>query len=227
MRGLRGTDGEAESGTGARKAAGAVVTALVALAVLAAGCSAGGSGLQDEGEAPDAPTKGTPSPGPSSSTGLFAQAVDAAALLKADPEVSARVKADLRPCAADSYPVDTSYGMLTGGSSPDVVVNVMTCGDAVGLATYVYRADGGRYENVFAVEEPAVYAAIDRGDLVVTKQVYASGDPVAEPSGEEVTTYRWSAGKFAQEYWVRNEYSRSVGGGEGVASAETPTPAED
>nr|WP_309140410.1 hypothetical protein [Streptomyces sp. PKU-EA00015] len=208
--------------------AGSTATAgLVAFALLAAGCSTGGSGVQDEGAAPsDHAGKATPSPASSGSAGQFTKAVDAVELLKNDPKVSARVKADLRPCAKDSYPVDTSYGVLTGSSAPDVVVNVMTCADAVGMGTYVYRENGDTYENVFAVEEPAVYSAIDRGDLVVTKQVYAKGDPVAEPSGEEVTTYRWSAGKFTQQFWVRNEYSRSVGEGEVVAT-DVPAPSDN
>ena len=51
----------------------------------------------------------------------------------------------------------------------------------MGVGSYVYREEGGRYENVFAAEEPPVYAEIDRGDLVVTKQVYEKGDPVVEP----------------------------------------------
>ncbi|MFI2372486.1 hypothetical protein [Streptomyces sp. NPDC018833] len=219
MRGLTGT-----SGSGTRVAGSTATAGLVAFALFAAACSTGGSGLQDEGAAPsDHAAKATPSPAPSGSAGQFTRAVDAVELLKNDPKVSARVKADLRSCAKDSYPVDTSYGILTGSSAPDVVVNVMTCADAVGLGTYVYRENGDTYENVFAVEEPAVYSAIDRGDLVVTKQVYAKGDPVAEPSGEEVTTYRWTAGKFTQQFWVRNEYSRSVGEGEVVAS-DPPAP---
>lgn len=220
MRGLT------DRGSG-RWVAGSTATAgLVAFALLAVGCSTGGSGLQDEGAAPsEHAANATPSPAPSGSAGQFTKAVDAVELLKNDPKVSARVKADLRPCAKDSYPVDTSYGVLTGSSGPDVVVNVMTCADAVGMGTYVYREKGDTYENVFSVEEPAVYAAIDRGDLVVTKQVYAKGDPVAEPSGEEVTTYRWSAGKFIQQFWVRNEYSRSVGEGEVVAT-EPPAPSD-
>ena len=76
--------------------------------------------------------------------------VDAVQLVKRDPRVSERVRTDLKPCTGDEYPVDASYGTLTGGSSADVVVNVMTCGDAVGVGTYVYRArSDGTYQNVF------------------------------------------------------------------------------
>ncbi|MEU1279316.1 hypothetical protein [Streptomyces sp. NPDC005805] len=228
MRGLRGrgTDNGGDSGLSGR-AGGTAAAVLAALALFSAGCSTGGSGVQDEGAAPsDTVAKATPSAAPSPDASRFTDAVDAVRLLKSDPKVSDRVKADLRPCARDSYPVDTSYGTLTGAGAPDVVVNVMTCGDAVGMGTYVYREDGKGYKNVFTAEEPSVYAAIDRGDLVVTRPVYASGDPVSEPSGEEVTTYRWAGDRFTQQYWVRNEYSRSVGEGD-VLPSEAPDPADE
>lgn len=209
-------------------ASGAAVAGLAAVGLFTAACSSGGTGVQDEGAAPpESVAKATPSSVPSSSSAAqFAKSVDAVELIKSDPKVSERVKADLKPCGRDTYPVDTSYGHLTGGTSPDVVVNVMTCGDSVGMGTYVYRANGEKYENVYAAEEPTVYSAIDRGDLVVTKQVYANGDPVAKPSGEEVTTYHWTSGKFVQLHWVRNEFNRAVGEGEVVAT-EPPTKNEN
>lgn len=90
--------------------------------------------------------------------------MNAVKLVMGDPKVSRQFKDDLKPCTGDEYPIDTSYGTLTGGSAADVVVNVMTCGDSVGVGTYVYqrRADGS-YGNVFATEVPAVYGTIDRG----------------------------------------------------------------
>ncbi len=108
------------------------------------------------------------------------------------------MKRELKPCVADEYPVDVSYGNLTGEARDDVVVNVLTCGDAVGIGAYVYRPQGDGYVNVFSAEEPPVYAEMDRGDLVVTKQVYDRGDPVSSPSGEVVITYRWISGRFAE-----------------------------
>ena len=214
MRGLKG-----RAGNSSLAASGAAVAGLAAVGLFTVACSSGGTGVQDEGAAhADAVAKATPSPVPSAGgAAQFAKSVDAVELIKSDPKVSERVKADLKPCDRDSYPVDTSYSNLTGGTSPDVVVNVMTCGDAVGMGTYVYRANGAKYENVYAAEEPTVYSAIDRGDLVVTKQVYAKGAPVGEPFGEEITTYHWSSGKFVQLHWVRNEFNRAVGAGEVVA----------
>ncbi|WP_442806257.1 hypothetical protein [Streptomyces sp. NBC_01317] len=201
--------------TGERLTGGRLAAAMAGAAVLcllAAGCSTGGTGTRDEGAAVTAPVeRGVPTPRASAVPPV--RTVDAASLLREDPEVSKRIKADLKPCSEGAYPVDTSYGNLTGGSVPDVVVNVMTCGDAVGIGTYVYREKDETYENVFAVEEPAVYATIDRGELVLTQQVYAKGDPVAYPSGEDVVTYSWSDTKFTERYRVRNNYSSAVGDG--------------
>ncbi|WP_418958405.1 hypothetical protein [Streptomyces tritici] len=200
---------------------------VTALAVLLAGCSTGGTGSRDEGAAradSSAPSS-VDSPAPSAGAGYATDRPDPIELLKADPKLGARVKESLKPCAADAYPVDTSYGNVTGGSGPDVVVNVMTCGDAVGIGTYVYRraAADKEYQNVFMAEDAAVYATIDRGDLIVTKQIYAKGDPVAYPSGEDVLTYRWTGNKFVQTDWVHNEYSKAVGDG-GIDGPATAAP---
>ncbi|MGC0348973.1 hypothetical protein RKD34_004553 [Streptomyces sp. SAI-218] len=94
----------------------------------------------------------------------------------------------------------------------------MTCADLVGVGSYVYREEDGSYQNVFQTEEPPVYAEIDRGDLVVTKQVYEKGDPVSDPSGENVITYRWVSGRFAAVYRTHSDYG-SVG--------TEPSPAPD
>ncbi|MEU6390042.1 hypothetical protein [Streptomyces sp. NPDC046939] len=192
--------------------------------VLAA-CSAGGTGARDEGPARTDPVGSTDSAAtakatPSASPTEVPDTVDAVRLLKHDPKVSADIKSDLKPCVADEYPVDVSYGNLTGGATDDVLVNVMTCGDAVGIGTYVYQDDGGAYRNVFQAEEPPVYAEIDRGDLVVTKQVYEKGDSVSSPSGEEILTYRWSGDGFKQEGRTHNAYSHAVDGA-------SPAPTDD
>jgi len=188
---------------------------------LTAACATGGTGARDEGPAHDADTVAgatTPTASASASPTRAAKHVDAVELVKDDPQVSAEVKGDLKPCVGDEYPVDVSYGELTGASSSDIVVNVMTCGDAVGIGSYVYRRQGAGYENVFKAEEPPVYAEIDRGDLVVTQQLYKKGDPVSYPSSEEVITYGWSSTHFAVESRTRNDYSNAVGG------ADTATP---
>lgn len=198
-------------------------TALGLFAALLVGCSAGGTGARDEGPARAAPA-GTAVPSPTSTPAASAmpKTADAVRLVKRDPEVSSDIKRDLKPCVGDEYPVDVSYGELTGGPANDIVVNVMTCGDAVGIGTYVYRDVSGAYRNVFKAEEPPVYAEIDRGALVVTKQVYEKGDSVASPSGEDVLTYRWSGGRFVQDDRTHHEYSNVVGG-----NSPVPSPPDD
>ncbi|MFF3661494.1 hypothetical protein [Streptomyces olivochromogenes] len=209
-------------GTRARqvlKAGSAVTAALAALGLFLTACATGGTGARDEGPASsEAVAKGAaPSPARSASP---SKRVDAIKLVKDDPEVSDSVKSALtKPCVADEYPVDVSYGDLTGGTTDDVVVNVMTCGDAVGIGSYVYREESGRYENVFKTEEPPVYAEIDRGDLVITQQLYKKGDPVEYPSSEEVITYGWTATHFTERSRTHNDYSNAVGG------VDTPAPA--
>ncbi|WP_329219925.1 hypothetical protein OG352_25010 [Streptomyces sp. NBC_01485] len=202
--------------TPARGTIQAVITAmsvLAALALFVASCATGGTGARDEGPAhTDAVAGVTPSPSPSLTPTDAPDRADAVRLVKDDPSVSAEVKRELKPCVGDEYPVDVSYGDLTGGSGNDVIVNVLTCGDLVGVGSYVYRESDGGYENVFKAEEPPVYAEIDRGDLVVTKQVYEKGDPVSSPSGENVITYRWASGRFVKEFSWHNDYSGVVGG---------------
>ncbi|MFJ1564790.1 hypothetical protein [Streptomyces erythrochromogenes] len=195
--------------------AGTIV--LVGTAVFAVGCATGGTGLRDGGPArTDTASKTAPTdtaPASASGSGAPLKKVDPVALLMADPKVSSEVKRDLKPCTGKEYPVDVSYGKVTGGPVTDIVVNVLSCADALGRGSYVYRADGGKYENVFSDEQPPVYAEIDRGDLVVTKQVYGKSDTLAYPSGEDVITYRWNGEKFTEQDRVHSEYSNVVDGG--------------
>ncbi|WP_051806923.1 hypothetical protein [Streptomyces sp. NRRL F-2664] len=205
--------------------AGTIV--LVGTAVFAVGCATGGTGLRDGGPArTDTVARTAPSgsatdtsPASASPSGTSLKKVDPVGLIMADPKVSAEVKKDLKPCTGKEYPVDVSYGKVTGGPVADIVVNVLSCADALGRGSYVYRADGGRYENVFSDEQPPVYAEIDRGDLVVTKQVYGKSDALAYPSGEDVITYRWSGEGFTEQDRVHSEYSNVVDGGAQPAPA--------
>ncbi|KOT31133.1 lipoprotein CseA [Streptomyces caelestis] len=217
MRGLTGA-GPARARTTAR-AASTATTVLAAAVLFAAGCGTGGTGARDEGPAHADSVASAPAAAASARPSRTPDRVDAVRLVKADPAVSAELKRELRPCVADEYPVDVSYGDLTRGAVDDVVVNVLTCGDAVGIGTYVYREQDGAYVNVFSAEEPPVYAEIDRGELVVTKQVYDRGDPVSSPSGENVITYRWGSGRFTEKYRTHNDYGQVAG------SEPSPRPA--
>ncbi|MBT2446623.1 hypothetical protein J7F03_05920 [Streptomyces sp. ISL-43] len=214
--------------------AGTIV--LAGTALFAAGCTTGGTGLRDGGPARTESVAKTaaPSSAPSEhgsvapATPLAPQAsgkpgkIDPIALLMADPKVGAEVKRDLKPCTGKEYPVDVSYGKITGGPAVDIVVNVLSCADALGRGSYVYRADDGKYENVFSDEQPPVYAEIDRGDLVVTKPVYGKSDTLSYPSGEDLITYRWNGEKFTEQDRVHTDYSNVVDGGVAPAPAVSP-----
>lgn len=221
------TDADPSPGRGTLQAAFTAVAVLAALALFVSACATGGTGTRDEGPAfvesssssdmaaGGAARSASPSSEPAAAPTSYASDsgsdslshTAAVKLVKSDPLVSAEVKDDLKPCVADEYPLDVAYGDLTGGTSDDVVVNVLTCGDGVGVGSYVYHEEGGAYENVFSAEESPVYAEIDSGgNLVVSRQLYEKGDPVSSPSGEDVITYRWSsAGHFVKVRYAHNE----------------------
>ncbi|MFF8728797.1 hypothetical protein ACF073_20190 [Streptomyces sp. NPDC015171] len=216
MRGLTGAGPDRVRGSS--RAVITVGAVLAAIALFVAACGTGGTGARDEGPAHASAVAGAaPSPSPTPSTAY--RRVDAVSLLKKDPAVSPTLKRELKPCSEDDdYPVDVTYGDLTGGSVNDVVVNIVTCGDWIGLGTYVYRDVDGTYKNVFKAEESPVYAEIDGTDLTVTKQVYETDDPVSNPSRETVITYSWKAGRFARVNSHETDYSKA--GGDTVSAPE-------
>ncbi|MEV6116541.1 hypothetical protein AB0L59_29730 [Streptomyces sp. NPDC052109] len=215
MRGLTGAGPDRVRGT-----AQAVITVgavLAALALFVAACGTGGTGTRDEGPAhasavPEALASPTPSPSHTY------RRVDAVSLIKQDPEVSTTVKRGLKPCGGNDYPVDVSYGDLTHGPVNDILVNVMTCGDLVGVGTYVYRDVEGTYKNVFKAEDAPVVAEIDGTDLTVTKQVYDADDTVSNPSRETVIKYGWKAGRFTELNSHDTYYSKA--GGDAAAAQD-------
>ena len=220
MRGLTGPG--PDSARGSWLAVIAAVASVTALTLFVGACGTGGLGARDEGPAHASAVAGAgavASPSPSPNDPDKYRKVDAVQLLKQDPAVSATVKRELKPCSGNEYPVDISYGDLTGSPVDDVVINVLTCADAVGIGSYVYRDDSGTFKNVFRTEESPVYAEIDQGRLSVTRQYYEKGDPISSPSGEIVTPYSWKAGRFTPGKSVRNEYSKSAG--------QVPTPVPD
>ncbi|MFJ1593584.1 hypothetical protein ACIOD0_25560 [Kitasatospora albolonga] len=196
-------------------ASGTALAGLAAFGLFCVGCSTGGTGTRDEGPAGgQSVAQVSPRPVPSG-TAPVPRRVNVVALVKGDAAVSKQIREELEPCAGKAYPVDASYGSMTGGPSADVVVNVMSCADSVSMGTYVYRArEDGSYENVFTVETPAVYGTIDRGDLVVTTQIYREEDPMAFPSGSEVVTYRWADERFTEHDRVHNDFNSAIDKGE-------------
>ncbi|CAG7615140.1 putative Lipoprotein CseA [Actinacidiphila bryophytorum] len=173
----------------------AAMGALTCACVVATGCGATETGARKEGPAPSASVRR------SSTAAAPAIARDPRALatmVRRDSSVSQGVREDLTPCAGDDYPMATDTGDLTEGDGPDLVVNVTTCGDGLGVAAYVYRMVNGKYQNVFADERPPVYGSVEDGQLQIIHEVYKVDDPVSYPTGQESVLYAWRDGRFVQ-----------------------------
>ncbi|MCZ4120740.1 hypothetical protein [Streptomyces sp. H39-S7] len=183
----------------------AVAVAMCLLTALA-GCRTG-TGARREGPAPLQTLRAEPSPAPS----IAGDPAALAKLVKKDTRnVSAEVREDLAPCAGDEYPVDTSSGDLTSGEAPDLIVNVATCGDGMGIASYVYRMIDGQYQNVFADEQPPVYGSAENGRLEIIRQVYKGDDQVCCPTGQEALTYVWKDTRFVQVERTYTDYGDAL-----------------
>jgi len=165
-----------------------------------AGCGTTVSGARKEGPAPSA-TKTTAT---AAAPAIASQPAVLATMIRRDASVSEDIREDLTPCAGDSYPLDTEAGNLTAGDGADLVVNVSTCGEGLGIATYVYRMLGGKYQNVFTDEHAPVYGSVDNGKLEIVHEAYDSDDPVSYPIGEEAMTYAWRGNRFVE---VARSYS--------------------
>lgn len=174
----------------------APIAAMGAVACLAAaGCGTSTTGVRREGPAPTGTMK-TPS---TSAPAIASDPAALAGLIRRDTSVSPDIREDLTPCAGDGYPMDTDSGNLTAGDGPDLVVNITTCGDGLGIAAYVYRMIGGKYQDVFADERPPVYGSVASGRLQIVHDVYKDDDdPVTYPTGEEAVTYAWRGNRFVE-----------------------------
>lgn len=190
---------------------GSLAVTIAAAGLVVAGCTDSGDGVRMEGPA-RSDTRSAPPSTPKSASS--AGTVDAIALLKADPEVDNELKANLRPCTKDEYPVDTDYGHLTRSTEPDIVVNVMTCADGIGIGSYVYREQGGSYHNVFSAEPAPAHIDVQGQELRVTRQTYRDGDAACCPSGEDVTTYRWQGDEFTSTGREHTDYSEPAARGD-------------
>jgi hypothetical protein len=164
----------------------AAVCALIAVS----GC-ADSNGVRLEGTA----SASSASPSPTVTAGKI-NPVD---LLKQDPKVRDEFKDDVKPCkGTKKYPVEVKYGYLTDSGRPDVLINLSTCNDGMGLGVYVYQKKGASYQNVFIDETPPVHGELGDGFLKVVRQVYTDSDAVCCPTGQSVTTYAWTGGWFSE-----------------------------
>jgi hypothetical protein len=198
----------------------ATASAVVCAFVVVAGCGTTATGARREGPAPTATVK-KPS---TASPAIAADPEALAGMVRKDTSVSADVREDLTPCVGDDYPMDTDAGDLTAGDGPDLVVNVTTCGDGLGVAAYVYRMVKGKYQNVFADERPPVYGSIDNGRLEIIHEVYKTDDPVSYPTGEESITYVWRGNHFIETARAFSDFTAKTPSASPEPTSTDPVP---
>ncbi|MBY8880178.1 hypothetical protein [Actinacidiphila acidipaludis] len=201
----------------------ATAGALVCVCAVVAGCGTSVTGVRREGPAPTETVK----PRSTTAPAIAGNPAALATMIRKDDSVSADVREDLTPCKNDDYPMDTDSGNLTSGDGPDLVVNIMTCGDGLGVASYVYRMVGGKYRCVFADEHSGVYGTVDSGRLQVIHEVYRSDDPVAYPTGEESSIYVWRADQFVQIARTYQDYGAKTPTASPEPLATDPVPVPD
>ncbi len=186
---------------------------LCGLALLCtAGCATQG-GVEIAGRAsqvsppPSAPTlpSGTPA------------SADAVSVLRADPQLSPRIKDSLRPCESGQYPADDRYVDLTGDGEAELVVLLLDCPRDVYAKPEAYLEAGGyRYSGYAAfvydlASEPPTRllgvegAAIDLvtytgkgNELVLIRSAWSATDDPCCPSDQSVVVYRWNGAKLVE-----------------------------
>jgi hypothetical protein len=191
-----------------------------AACLAAAGCATTATGARREGPAPTATVKKPTSAAPA----IASNPAALAGLIRRDTSVSADVREDLTPCAGDSYPIDTDSGDLTAGDGPDLVVNITTCGDRLGIGAYVYRMIGGKYQDVFADERSPVYGSVNDGELQIVHEMYRTDAPVAYPSGEEAATYAWRGDRFVEVARSYSDFSAKTPSASPEPTSTAPVP---
>ncbi|WP_433891594.1 hypothetical protein [Streptomyces sp. CA-111067] len=209
-----------------RRVATTVTTgALVCACAVVAGCGSTVTGARREGPAPTATMKVPSTVAPA----IAADPAALAVMVRKDPGVSETVRDKLTACRDAGYPLATDAGDLTEGDGPDLVVNVTTCGDGIGVAAYVYRMINGKYQHVFDDEQPPVYASVDDGRLEIIHEVYNTDDLATYPSGEESSFWVWRGHQFVQvSRWYSDFGAKTPSSSPEPTSTEpAPTPGAD
>jgi hypothetical protein len=188
-----------------------VLVLLCGLALLsAAGCATGG-GVQIAGPA----SQVTPPPPPPTLPSGLPVSADPIAVMRADPEVNDKIKAQLMPCVMGSYPVDDQYADFTRDGKAELMVTVRSCPGPTkagepgaldstyfgGYAFYVYNLATEPPTRLFGVEDQPVDAAIPRevgGELLVLYSKWNVKDDPCCPSDSVAVVYQWNGFQFVE-----------------------------
>jgi hypothetical protein len=190
-----------------------VLTLLCGLVLLgAAGCATPG-GVQIAGPA----SQVTPPPPPPTVPSGTPASADSVAIMRADPQINDKIKAQLVPCVAGSYPVEDRYADLTHDGTADLVVTVRGCpvldepagvpptqrelSYGGGYAAYVYDLATDPPTRLFGIEDQPVDAMIPRddgGELLVLYSKWNVKDDPCCPSDSISVVYQWNGVQFVE-----------------------------
>lgn len=159
------------------------------------------------------------SPPPSTSplpSGTPASA-DPVAVLRADPQLDPKIKAELLPCGDGYYPVDDRYMDLTGDGKAELVVTLYSCEPraakveapqgtigiryAYGYAGFVYNLATDPPTRLLGVQdaEVTIVSGKDSGASVyVIRTSWGPKDDPCCPTEQMFVQYRWDGSKFVE-----------------------------
>lgn len=180
-----------------------------------AGCATQGGGIEVEGQA----SQVSPPPTlPSLPSGTPVSA-DPVAILRADPLVDEKIKAQLTPCATGAYPVDDRYMDLTHDGKAELILTLYQCTvdekgmsepeiyakglrvQPPGYAVFVYNLASEPPTMLLALEDSAIEVVpskVNTDQLIVIRDRWAARDDPCCPTDQIVSTYQWDGTKLIE-----------------------------
>jgi hypothetical protein len=188
------------------------VAALLCALLCAAGCATQG-GVEVAGRA----SQVSPPPSPPTLPSGTPASADPVAVLRADPMINPKIKANLVPCASGQYPTDDRYVDLTGDGKAELVVLLLDCrGDRFaktaaplesgvvpypGYAAYVYDLATDPPTHLLGVEGQSLDLVPYTGkgnELVLIRSTWSAEDDPCCPFDQSVVLYRWNGTKLVE-----------------------------
>lgn len=174
-----------------------------------AGCGVAG-GVEVAGGA----SQVTPPPPPPTLPSGTPASADPVAILREDPQLDDKLKAEIVPCQNGAYPVDDRYVDLTGDGKAELIITLSQCPSdepepkkgvytqmaigSVGYAVFVYNLASDPPNRLLTVEDSAVEAVTSKVNvgLIVIRERWGPRDDPCCPTDQVVTTYVWDGTKF-------------------------------
>jgi hypothetical protein len=142
---------------------------------------------------------------------------DPIAVLRADPQLDSKIKAELAPCGDGHYPVDDRYMDLTGDGKAELVVTLYSCEPladkvevpqgsmgiryAYGWAGFVYNLATDPPTRLLGVQDAEVTIVAGKdfaSSVYVIRTSWGPKDDPCCPTEQTFAQYRWDGTKFVE-----------------------------